>query len=168
MNFYNLSVNTFFLNTKLVYNTHTCFSELFEFAASCQSTTEFLNKTPILQDMAPKGGYGEVPFSRVIRKRGPGGLTLLLGSLAVSAVGWVLVTITNRERRMFRRQMMDARIALYPLFLAEHDRNTLRQMKDFEDAEVEIMKDVPSWRAGESVYYTTRWVKPIQTNLDTP
>ena len=129
--------------------------------------TEFLNKTPRLQDIAPKGGYGEIPFSRIIRKRGPGGLTLLLGSLAVSAVGWVLVTITNRERKMFRREMTDARIALYPLFLAEHDRNTLRQMKDFEDAEVEIMKDIPGWRAGESVYYTTRWVKPIQTNLDT-
>ncbi|KAI6645939.1 hypothetical protein LOD99_13196 [Oopsacas minuta] len=130
--------------------------------------TDFLNRTRRVQDMAPKGGYSDIPFARVVRKRGPGGLTLLLGTLIIMSFGWVLVIRTNRERRMFRREMREARIALYPLFLAENDRNTLRGMKNFEDAELEIMKNVPGWRAGESVYYNTRWIKPIQINLETP
>ena len=128
--------------------------------------TDFLNKTPRIQDMGPKGGYDEIPFARVIRKRGPGGLTLMLGMLGVCSVGWVGVYFGNKERRRLRRELFDARIALYPLLLAELDRNILKQMKDFEEAEMEIMKNVPGWRAGESVYYNTRWIKPTQINLD--
>ena len=118
--------------------------------------------------MGPKGGYNEIPFARIIRKRGPSGLTLLLGTLGLCSLGWVGVIYGNRERRRLRRELVDARIALYPLLLAEQDRNVLKQMKDFEEAELEIMKNVPGWRAGESVYYNTRWIKPIQNSLELP
>ena len=59
---------------------------------------------------------------------------------------------------------MDARIAIYPLLLAENDRIILKRMKDFEIAELEIMKDVPGWRSGESVYFTEKWIAPHSDN----
>ena len=92
----------------------------------------------------------------------------MLGTLAICSLGWVGVYYGNRERRRQRREMLEARFALYPLFLAEDDRNILKQMKDFEEAELEIMKNIPAWRAGESVYYNTRWIMPVPDNLELP
>ena len=38
-------------------------------------------------------------------------------------------------------------------------------MKSFEAEEAEIMKDVPGWKVGESVYNTDKWVPPNPAQL---
>ncbi|NXN90890.1 NDUAD dehydrogenase, partial [Rhinopomastus cyanomelas] len=42
---------------------------------------------------------------------------------------------------------------------------TLRLMRQNQDEEAKIMKDVPGWKVGESVYNTTRWVPPTLNEL---
>ena len=51
------------------------------------------------QDLPPKGGYPEITYARNLPKRGPSGLMIMLGGVAVMALGFVGVGITNRQRR---------------------------------------------------------------------
>lgn len=39
-------------------------------------------------------------------------------------------------------------------------------MKEHMKVEEAIMKDVKGWKAGESVYYTKRWVTPHSMELE--
>lgn len=41
--------------------------------------------------------------------------------------------------------MRSARLAVYPMLLAERDREYLKQLRKNRDAEAELMKDVPGW-----------------------
>ncbi|KAG7456717.1 hypothetical protein MATL_G00238840 [Megalops atlanticus] len=56
-------------------------------------------------------------------------------------------------------------IALLPLLQAEHDRRTLRLLRENLEEEAQIMKDVPGWKVGESVFHTDRWVTPLTDEL---
>lgn len=38
-------------------------------------------------------------------------------------------------------------------------------MKKFEKEEAEIMKDVPGWTVGKSVYNTDKWIPPHPAQL---
>ena len=38
-------------------------------------------------------------------------------------------------------------------------------MKAFEKEEAEIMKDVPGWEVGKSVYNTDKWIPPLPALL---
>ncbi|KAG8134329.1 putative NADH dehydrogenase protein [Naja naja] len=71
----------------------------------------------------------------------------------------------NWERRHLAFEDTEARIAVMPLLMAEDDRRTLHLMHHNLDEEAKIMKDVPGWQVGESVYHTTRWVVPRADEL---
>lgn len=38
---------------------------------------------------------------------------------------------------------------------------TLQILRENLEEEAIIMKDVPNWKVGESVFHTTRWVPPL-------
>ena len=120
---------------------------------------------PYQQDLAPKGGYPEIKWARNLPKRGPSGLVIMLGGIATMAVGFYFVAKTNRERREIRKEQLTARLALLPLLQAEQDRRVLRAMTAFEEEEALIMKDVPGWKVGESVYNTDKWIPPLPCQL---
>ncbi|NXG43146.1 NDUAD dehydrogenase, partial [Psilopogon haemacephalus] len=42
---------------------------------------------------------------------------------------------------------------------------TLRMLRQNLDEEAKIMKDVPGWKVGESVFHTDRWVTPTVDEL---
>lgn len=44
--------------------------------------------------------------------------------------------------------------------------SVLRSLKENEELEAEIMKDVPGWVVGESVYHTQKWVTPIPVQVE--
>ncbi|XP_035525950.1 NADH dehydrogenase [ubiquinone] 1 alpha subcomplex subunit 13 isoform X2 [Morone saxatilis] len=71
----------------------------------------------------------------------------------------------NRERRRLQIEDMEARIALMPLLQAEEDRRVLRMMKENLEEEAVLMKNVPGWKVGESVFHTDRWVAPTSVEL---
>ena len=51
------------------------------------------------QDMAPKGGYPEIKIARNLPKRGPSGLVVMLGGVAVMSLGFAVIQRTNKQRR---------------------------------------------------------------------
>merc|ERR1719374_290241 len=67
--------------------------------------------------------------------------------------------------RWLQIEDLEARIALLPLLQAESDRRTLRMMRENLEEEAIIMKDVPGWKVGESVFNTERWVAPLSEEL---
>ncbi|NXD70044.1 NDUAD dehydrogenase, partial [Eolophus roseicapillus] len=42
---------------------------------------------------------------------------------------------------------------------------TLRMLRQNLDEEAKIMKDVPGWKVGESLFHTDRWVPPTLDEL---
>lgn len=71
----------------------------------------------------------------------------------------------NRERRRLQIEELEARIGLLPLLQAEHDRRTLRMLRENLEEEAVIMKDVPGWKVGEKAFHTDRWVPPLTEEL---
>ncbi len=54
------------------------------------------------------------------------------------------------------------KVALYTgiEFIYHNTYRVLRAMKAFEEEEAQIMKDVPGWTPGDSVYHTKKWLPP--------
>ena len=74
------------------------------------------------QDLPPPGGFPEIPYKGQFPRRGPSGLTLLLGSAVMISFGLYMVIRGNQERRELRREKILARMNLVPLLQAEEDR----------------------------------------------
>ncbi|TSP09071.1 NADH dehydrogenase [ubiquinone] 1 alpha subcomplex subunit 13 [Bagarius yarrelli] len=77
----------------------------------------------VKQDMPPPGGYGPIDYKRNLPKRG----------------------LSGQYTRLLIEDL-EARIALLPLLQAEHDRRTLRMLRENLEEEAVIMKDVPGWK----------------------
>ncbi|EIW61664.1 uncharacterized protein TRAVEDRAFT_27195 [Trametes versicolor FP-101664 SS1] len=102
--------------------------------------------------MPPAGGFEAVKYKRNLPFRGPSGLVILGGVTAVCAYGFYRVGKGNLEKRELQREKVWSRIHLVPLLLAEGDRDAYRRQQAALAREREIMKDVPGWEAGKSVY----------------
>ncbi|KAI0720337.1 GRIM-19 [Cerioporus squamosus] len=107
---------------------------------------------PFRQDMPPPGGFESVKYKRNLPLRGPSGLVILGGVTAVCAYGFYRLGKGNLEKRELQREKVWSRIHLVPLLLAEGDRDAYRRQQAALEREREIMKDVPGWEAGKSVY----------------
>ncbi|KZT06398.1 GRIM-19 [Laetiporus sulphureus 93-53] len=107
--------------------------------------------------MPPPGGFEAIKYKRNLPLRGPSGLVILGGVTAVCAYGFYRVGKGNLERRELQREKIWSRIHLVPLLLAEGDRDAYRRQQAALEREKEIMKDVPGWEAGKSVYNNPRY-----------
>ncbi|XP_008280447.1 NADH dehydrogenase [ubiquinone] 1 alpha subcomplex subunit 13 [Stegastes partitus] len=119
----------------------------------------------VKQDMPPPGGYAAFDYRRNIPKRGLSGYSMFGITIGVMLFGYYKLFKWNRERRRLLLEELEARIALMPLMQAEYDRRILRSLRENLEEEAIIMKDVPGWKVGESVYNTDRWVSPVRTEL---
>ncbi|XP_032059617.1 NADH dehydrogenase [ubiquinone] 1 alpha subcomplex subunit 13 [Aythya fuligula] len=119
----------------------------------------------VKQDMAPPGGYGPVDYKRHLPRRGLSGYSLFALGIGSLLLGYYTIVKWNRERRRLQIEDLEARIALMPLLQAEADRRILRLLRQNLDEEAKIMKDVPGWKVGESVFHTDRWVPPTLDEL---
>ncbi|TNN78076.1 NADH dehydrogenase [ubiquinone] 1 alpha subcomplex subunit 13 [Liparis tanakae] len=119
----------------------------------------------VKQDMPPTGGYASFDYKRNIPKRGLSGYSMFGLGIGVMVFGYWRLFRWNRERRRLQIEDMEARIALMPLLQAEQDRRTLRVMRENLEEEAIIMKDVPGWKVGQSVFHTDRWVTPLSEEL---
>ena len=85
------------------------------------------------------------------------------------AYGFFRVGQHNRERSAEKLAERKARYAMAPLLQAEEDRWYMEREKDILAKEAEIMKNVPGWKVGESVFHSDRWVPrhvaPLDKNL---
>ncbi|EJT52205.1 hypothetical protein A1Q2_06976 [Trichosporon asahii var. asahii CBS 8904] len=110
------------------------------------------------QDMPPAGGYEKVHYRRNLPVRGPSGIAIFALVGAISAFGFYKVGQSNAEKRELARERAWSRIYLVPAILAEQDRDAYRRNVAALEREKQIMKDVPGWEAGKSVYNTKHYV----------
>ncbi|MBN3309724.1 NDUAD dehydrogenase, partial [Amia calva] len=119
----------------------------------------------VKQDMPPPGGYGPIDYKRNLPKRGLSGYSMFGIGIGFLVFGYWRLFKWNRERRRLQIEELEARVALLPLLQAEHDRRTLRMLRENLEEEAQIMKDVPGWKVGEKVFHTDRWVTPLSDEL---
>ncbi|KAM7134667.1 NADH dehydrogenase [ubiquinone] 1 alpha subcomplex subunit 13 [Macrochelys suwanniensis] len=119
----------------------------------------------VKQDMPPPGGYGPIDYKRHLPRRGLSGYSLFAIGIGSLLLGYYNLVKWNRERRRLLIEDLETRIALLPLLQAETDRRTLRLLRENLEEEAKIMKDVPGWKVGESVFHTDRWVPPTADEL---
>ncbi|KAH8830334.1 GRIM-19 [Flagelloscypha sp. PMI_526] len=110
--------------------------------------------------MPPSEGFGSVKYKRHLPIRGPGAYAILGLTTLVSAWGLWRVGQGNQERKELAREQVWSRIHLVPLIMAEGDRDIYRRQQASLEREKEIMKDVPGWKPGESVYNDPRYHTP--------
>ncbi|XP_070830422.1 NADH dehydrogenase [ubiquinone] 1 alpha subcomplex subunit 13 [Chaetodon trifascialis] len=119
----------------------------------------------VKQDMPPPGGYSAFDYKRNLPKRGLSGYSMFGIGIGIMVFGYWRLFKWNRERRRLQIEEMEARVALMPLLQAEKDRRYLRMMRENLEEEAIVMKDVPGWKVGESVFNTDRWVTPLCEEL---
>jgi NADH dehydrogenase (ubiquinone) 1 alpha subcomplex subunit 13 len=74
------------------------------------------------------------------------------------AWGFYRVGLANHERSGEFNAERDAKYAMAPVLQAEEDRWYVERERYIIAKEAEIMKNVPGWVPGESVYHGKRWV----------
>ncbi|PSC75101.1 NADH dehydrogenase [ubiquinone] 1 alpha subcomplex subunit 13-B isoform B [Micractinium conductrix] len=116
---------------------------------------------PVVQDGPPPGGFPSFRYARRVPSTGPSGITLFAAGAAVMAFGFYKVGQSNRERRAQKAANLAARAALVPFLQAEEDRRWVNANQTFLARQEGIMKNVPEYTAGESVY-KTRWMPPAK------
>jgi NADH dehydrogenase (ubiquinone) 1 alpha subcomplex subunit 13 len=89
-----------------------------------------------------------------------GGFATFVVTGAVLVLGFLKVTKFNGKRKDDFDEMRQARLHILPYLQAESDRRYLRMKKQALEEEAKIMKDVPGWVVGESVYKTPQWIPP--------
>lgn len=87
------------------------------------------------------------------------GYAILAGYVGITAVACYLHTIGRKAVKRQEIEMRSAKMAVYPMMLAERDREYLKQIRRNRDAEAELMKDVPGWEVG--TYYGERVFKLV-------
>jgi NADH dehydrogenase (ubiquinone) 1 alpha subcomplex subunit 13 len=81
--------------------------------------------------------------------------------------GFYRVGKGNRERSAEQAADRELRYMMAPVLQAESDRWYVAREMEIRQQEAEIMKDVPGFKPGESVYLTKRWVPRQFTEMDT-
>ncbi|XP_004299211.1 PREDICTED: NADH dehydrogenase [ubiquinone] 1 alpha subcomplex subunit 13-A-like isoform 2 [Fragaria vesca subsp. vesca] len=96
---------------------------------------------PVLQDGPPPGGFPPARYARRIPNKGPSAVAIFLAAFGTFSWGMYQVGKGNKIRRF------------------------VKEWKKYLDYEAEVMKDVPNWKVGESVYNSGRWMPPATGEL---
>ncbi|EPQ28255.1 uncharacterized protein PFL1_04082 [Pseudozyma flocculosa PF-1] len=115
---------------------------------------------PFRQDLPPQGGYQPIRYKRNLPGKNPSGIAVFGAMFAICGYGFYKVGQGNLEQRELKRERAWSRIHLIPMLMAEADRDAYRREQAQLAREKEIMKDVPDWEAGKSVYNTKRYTAP--------
>ncbi|KAL0820970.1 hypothetical protein ABMA28_005626 [Loxostege sticticalis] len=111
------------------------------------------------QDLPPPGGYKPIPFKRIPAKSYFSGYAIFAGYIGITAGAMYLYHLNYKQIKKNEIEMRSAKMAIYPMLLAERDREYLKQLRRNRDAEAELMRDVPGWEVG--TYYGERVYKRL-------
>ncbi|KAG9150421.1 hypothetical protein Leryth_019793 [Lithospermum erythrorhizon] len=120
---------------------------------------------PVLQDGPPAGGFAPVRYARRIPNTGPSAVAIFLTTFTLFSYGMYQVGKGNKIRRALKEEKYAARRAIIPILQAEEDERFVKEWRKYLDEEARIMKDVPGWKVGESVYNSGRWMPPATGEL---
>ncbi|CAL9189702.1 unnamed protein product [Musa hybrid cultivar] len=124
-----------------------------------------VREMPVLQDGPPPGGFLPVRYARRIPSKGPSAVAILLAAVGAFSWGMYQVGQGNRVRRSLKEEKYAARRAILPMLQAEEDERFVKEWNKYLEEEARIMKDVPGWKVGESVYNSGKWVPPSTGEL---
>eukprot|EP00002_Diphylleia_rotans_P003737 TRINITY_DN1261_c0_g3_i1.p1 TRINITY_DN1261_c0_g3~~TRINITY_DN1261_c0_g3_i1.p1 ORF type:complete len:123 (+),score=35.70 TRINITY_DN1261_c0_g3_i1:61-429(+) len=113
----------------------------------------------IVQDMPPSGGYSSFSVERVVRGSSVPNSLLFAASAVAILGGLYKLGQGNIQRRAVADEKRAAKKAILPLLQAESDASFVRATAEANEKEAEIMKNVPGWEVGKSVY-NTKWMPP--------
>uniref|UniRef100_A0A0E0CWJ0 NADH dehydrogenase [ubiquinone] 1 alpha subcomplex subunit 13 n=1 Tax=Oryza meridionalis TaxID=40149 RepID=A0A0E0CWJ0_9ORYZ len=120
---------------------------------------------PVLQDGPPPGGFAPVRYARRIPTKGPSAIAIFLTAFGAFAWGMYQVGQGNKVRRALKEEKIAARTALVPVLQAEEDERFVKEWTKSLMWEEIIMKDVPGWKVGQSVYNSGKWMPPATGEL---
>ncbi|XP_075979395.1 NADH dehydrogenase (ubiquinone) B16.6 subunit [Anticarsia gemmatalis] len=103
------------------------------------------------QDLPPPGGYRPIPYKRIPAKTFFSGYTMFAGYLGITAGALYLYNLNYKQIVRDQIETRSAKMAIFPMLLAERDREFLKQLRRNRDAEAELMCNVPGWEVG--TYY---------------
>ena len=99
-------------------------------------------------------------YKRAIPNKGPGPVVLFGGALFAICYGYYAVGQGNLLNARRSQEKQNARADIAPFLQAEEDRRFCKEMEIANEEERKIMKNVPNWKVGETVYNGKRWVPP--------
>ncbi|CAM9284551.1 unnamed protein product [Ectocarpus sp. 6 AP-2014] len=107
---------------------------------------------PIVQDVAPKGGFPKIQISRQLPSgRGPRG-SVVLGLVTVTmAVGYYKLGQANKARRAEQHEKRLARIALMPMLQAEEDRKAVLAKRFNAQLQKGLHESLNAWKEEEEL-----------------
>lgn len=73
------------------------------------------------------------------------GFTMIGTYIACTAAGLFVYYLTAKKVKRDEIEMRSAQNVIFPLLIAERDREFLRQLRRNRDEEAELMKNVPGW-----------------------
>ena len=121
--------------------------------------TQSVTDLPVSQDGPPPGGFPSVRYARRIPNTGPSGAVVFGLVLLGMGYGFHKTAQYNKRGNKLKEEIYNTRMALAPYLQAEADRVFVQRQAKFHAWEAEVMKDVPGWEVGKSVY-NTRWMPP--------
>ncbi|PRP78829.1 hypothetical protein PROFUN_01002 [Planoprotostelium fungivorum] len=104
----------------------------------------------------PYGDFKKL-LSRRLPTRGPSGLTLFIATFALVGYGTYRVMKGRHRETLLKEESKRLHLNILPALYAIEDRDYLKWERQEIAEEAEIMKDVPGWVVGQSVY-KTRWM----------
>ncbi|KAG5874255.1 hypothetical protein JTB14_026477 [Gonioctena quinquepunctata] len=112
------------------------------------------------QDLPPPGGYQKIQYQRIPARTFFGGWALIGGYLGMTAGGIYLYFLNCKAVKTRELEMRCASLAIYPMLLAERDREYLKQLRRNRDEETNLMKNVEGWKTGtwygEPIFHTVK------------
>ncbi|CAN0101249.1 unnamed protein product, partial [Discosporangium mesarthrocarpum] len=95
---------------------------------------------PIVQDVAPSGGYPGIRVARNLPARGPPGWAMFGTAALVMGYGYYKLGQGNIARREAKHEKRLARLALLPLLQAEEDVEALALAAERRRLEAAILR----------------------------
>jgi NADH dehydrogenase (ubiquinone) 1 alpha subcomplex subunit 13 len=87
---------------------------------------------------------------------------VILGGVAAMMIyGLYTVGQSNIKRRGWKNEKIQARYNLVPYLQYDEDVEYCKRQEELDAKEARVMKDVPGWVVGQSVYHSKRWVEPL-------
>ncbi|XP_023021556.1 NADH dehydrogenase (ubiquinone) B16.6 subunit [Leptinotarsa decemlineata] len=112
------------------------------------------------QEMPPPGGYEKFVYERVPARTIFGGKAIIGGYLVMTAGAAYLYALNYKAVKNRELEMRCASLAIYPMLLAERDREYLKQLRRNRDEETKLMANVEGWKTGtwygEPIFHTNK------------
>lgn len=106
----------------------------------------------IEQEMPLKGGFPTITYQRRFPSNGPPGWILLTIGAAIMSIGFYVHFRGRNYQKFILSKNYDAKAVVATILAAENDIDYVKKKLTSLELESRLMKNVPGWKVGKSVY----------------